>query len=105
MIAVVKVGGKQYKIQENETIRVEKCAFDVGQQIKLDKIVLISDDAGEQVKIGKPFLDGAAVMAKVRAHGKGKKIDVIKYKSKVRYRRKQGHRQPYTELLIEKISA
>jgi len=101
MFAVIVTGGKQYKVQEGDVLHVEKLEIEAGQVLVLDEILLIEKDGS--VQIGKPTVAGAKVTAKVVDHGKAKKIIVFKYKAKKNYRRKNGHRQPYTKILIEKI--
>ncbi len=101
MYAVIETGGKQYKVQEGEEIRVEKLDVEEGNEYKFDKVMLISNDG--ELKVGKPYVDGASVATTVVKHDKDKKIIVYKYKAKKDYRRKQGHRQPYTQVKIEKI--
>ena len=103
MYAVVVTGGKQYKVEEGNTIFVEKLEAEVGSTVELDKVLAVSKDG--EIKVGKPVVEGAKVVAKVVAQDKAKKIIVFKYKPKKDYRRKQGHRQPYTKLVIEKIEA
>jgi len=103
MYAILTTGGKQYKVQEGDVIYVEKLAVDVDTTVELNNVLAVSKD-GELV-IGKPVVEGANVVAKVLAQGKAKKIIVFKYKRKKDYRRKQGHRQQYTKLQIEKINA
>ena len=103
MYAVVATGGKQYKVAEGETLRVEKLNGDVGAEVAFDKVLLFSD--GESVKIGQPVLEGATVHGHIVDQNKAKKILVFKYKRRKRYRRKQGHRQMYTEVKIDKIEA
>lgn len=101
MYAIVETGGKQYRVQEGDVIFVEKIDAEEGGTVDLTKVLLVSKDG--EVKVGKPYVDGAKVEAKVLAHGKARKIVVFKYKPKKNYRKKQGHRQPYTKLQIEKI--
>ncbi|MBN1779340.1 MAG: 50S ribosomal protein L21 [Candidatus Buchananbacteria bacterium] len=100
-IAVIKTGGKQYLVKPKDTIKVEKLPNQVGDIVKFDAL-LVSDEAGKEVKIGQPS-SGISVEAKVLDQSKEDKITVIKYKSKVRYRRKAGHRQPFTKIEIQKI--
>lgn len=102
MYAVIETGGKQYKVQEGDSIRVEKLVSNEGETVKFEKVLLISDEG--KINVGKPYIDGAVVDAVVESHGKTKKIIVFKYKRKKDYRRKQGHRQPYTQIKIEKIT-
>ena len=103
MYAVLVTGGKQYRVQEGDVIYVEKLDAEVESTIELDNILVLSNDEG--LIVGKPVVEGAKVVATVLAQGKAKKIIVFKYKRKKDYRRKQGHRQPYTKLQIEKINA
>ncbi|EFE28517.2 ribosomal protein L21 [Filifactor alocis ATCC 35896] len=99
MYAVVETGGKQYRVQEGDVIQVEKLAVNEGEVVSLDVIALGKDG---KVFVGEE-LANVKVNAKVVSHGKGKKVIVFKYKPKKDYRRKQGHRQPYTELVIETV--
>jgi large subunit ribosomal protein L21 len=101
MYAIIETGGKQYRVSEGDVLRVEKLPADVGEIVELDKVLALSKEDGLQV--GKPWLESSKVTAKVLQHGKGDKIIVFKYKPKKNYRRKQGHRQPFTEIQIEKI--
>lgn len=99
--AVVETGGKQYKVTPGQAIDVERLDVAEGDTVELDKVLLIAD--GDKVTVGQPAVEGAKVVATSQGDGKGEKIIVFKYKSKVRYRRKKGHRQLYTRLLIDKI--
>jgi large subunit ribosomal protein L21 len=103
MYAIIQTGGKQYRVQEGDVLRVEKLEAGEGDVVAFDRVLTVvsSDD----VKIGTPVVAGAKVTAKVMAHGKDKKILVFKYKAKSNYRRRQGHRQPFTQVVIEKIEA
>ena len=103
MYAIVKTGGKQYKVAEGDTIFVEKLEASEGETVVFDQVLTVVSDAS--VKLGRPMVDGAKVTAKVVAHGKGKKILVFKNKAKSNYRKRQGHRQPFTKVVIEKIEA
>ncbi len=103
MYAVVESGGKQYKVQEGETLRVEKISGEVGSPVTFDKVLLFSD--GDKVDIGKPVLKKTTVNGHIVQQGKTKKVIVFKYKRRKRYRRKQGHRQQYTAVQIDKIKA
>lgn len=108
MIAVIKTGGKQYLVKAGQKIRVEKIAAPEGQSVAFSPVLLLAEDSpagGGDVKIGKPELKDSSVIGKVLKQGRAKKIDVIKYKRKVRYRRQRGHKQYFSEVLIEKISA
>jgi large subunit ribosomal protein L21 len=99
--AIIETGGKQYKVTEGQTIEVERLQVEEGGSVQLDKVLFYSD--GENITVGKPLVEGARVMATVKENGKAKKIIVFKYKAKVRYRRKNGHRQQFTSLSIDKI--
>ena len=101
MYAIFETGGKQLKVSEGISCKVEKLDLEVGSLVDFDRVLFIQD--GDDVKVGTPYLDGAVVSAKVISQGKERKIIVFKYKAKKNYRRKQGHRQPYTLLKIEKI--
>ena len=103
MYAVVNSGGKQYKVQKGEILRVEKIPGDVGSEVTFDRVLMFSD--GENVSIGQPVLDNVAVKGHIVEQGRAKKIIVFKYKRRKRYRRKQGHRQPYTAIQIDDIEA
>ncbi len=98
--AVIKTGGKQYKISEGDALKVERVASE-GGKITFNEVLLVDD--GKDTKIGTPMVSGATVTAMVVSEGRAKKIEVIKYKPKSRYFKKRGHRQPYTEIRIEKI--
>jgi large subunit ribosomal protein L21 len=103
MYAVLSTGGKQYRVQEGDVIFVEKLDAEVDSIVELTEVLAVSN--GEALKVGTPVVEGAKVVAKVVAQGKAKKITVFKYKAKKDYRKKTGHRQPYTKLVIEKIEA
>jgi large subunit ribosomal protein L21 len=102
MYAIIETGGKQIKVKEGQEIYIEKIDAAEGETVTFDKVLFVG---GETVKIGNPTVEGATVTAKVQKHGRQKKIIVFKYKPKKNYRRKQGHRQPYTKVVIEKINA
>ena len=103
MYAIIETGGKQYKVQEGDVVFVEKLAADPESEVTFDKVLAVSKEG--QVSFGNPLVEGASVVAKVLGHGKSRKIIVFKYKPKKGYRRKQGHRQPYTKVQISKINA
>lgn len=102
MYAVVETGGKQYKVSEGDVLTVEKLSADAGDKVVLDKVLLYSN--GDDMKVGAPYVEGAKVEADVVENGKGDKIIIFKFKSKKNYRKKQGHRQPYTMIKIASIS-
>ena len=102
MYAVFRTGGKQYRASQGDRLRVEKLDANVGDSVEFDQILLVGE--GSDVKVGAPLVDGGKVAAKVTAQGRGKKIDVIKFKRRKNYKRQHGHRQHYTEVEITSIS-
>ncbi|UOQ93864.1 50S ribosomal protein L21 [Halobacillus shinanisalinarum] len=102
MYAIIETGGKQIKVQEGQEIYVEKVSVEAGETVTFDKVLFVG---GDDTKVGAPFVDGASVTAKVEKQGRQKKLTVFKYKPKKNYKRKQGHRQPYTKLVVESIKA
>ncbi|MCL2338284.1 MAG: 50S ribosomal protein L21 [Firmicutes bacterium] len=103
MFAIIETGGKQYRVHEGDVLFVEKLPAEVGDTYTVDRVLAVEKDGALQV--GTPLLDGVKVLCKVQQHGKEKKIIVFKYKSKKNYRRKKGHRQPFTKVVVEKIEA
>jgi large subunit ribosomal protein L21 len=101
MYAVVATGGKQYKIKEGETLRIEKVDGNVGDAFTFDQVLLVAD--GDSLAVGQPMIEGASVSAHIVEQGKSKKILVFKYKRRKRYRRKQGHRQMFTAVRVDNI--
>jgi large subunit ribosomal protein L21 len=101
MYAIISTGGKQYKVAEGETVKVEKIAGSVGDSVSFDRVLLFSDE--ETVSVGQPTLEKAAVTGHIVEQGKAKKVIVFKFKKRKRYRKKTGHRQQYTALQIDKI--
>ena len=102
-LAVIKTGGKQYKVTENQTIKVEKLPVEEEKKVVFDQVLLVSDNDSKDVKVGKPLVEKAKVEGTVVEQGRAKKVNVVKYKAKVRYKRTKGHRQPFTKVKIEKI--
>ncbi len=102
MYAIIATGGKQYKVSEGDVIRVEKLGKEADEKVTFDQVLLVSDD---DVKVGNPTVANASVDATVVANGKAKKVIVYKYKRKTGYHKKNGHRQQYTEVKIDKINA
>jgi len=102
MYAVIKTGGKQYRVSSGEKIKVEQIPADVGSQITLDQVLMVAD--GEKVSIGAPLVAGAIVQATVVAHGRADKLHIFKMRRRKHYRKSGGHRQNYTEIQIDKIS-
>ncbi len=99
--AIIQTGGKQYKVSPGDAIDVEKLPVEEGSQVELDQVMMVSRQG--EVSLGTPTVEGARVVAEVTSHGRGKKLIVLKYKAKGRYRRKQGHRQSFTQLTIKDI--
>ena len=102
MYAIIATGGKQYKVSEGDIINVEKLGVEAGETVTFDQVLAVSDN---EMKVGSPFVDGASVTASVAENGRGKKVIVYKYKRKTGYHKKNGHRQAYTKVKIEKINA
>ena len=103
MYAVIQTGGKQYRVSEGDTLKVEKLGAEEGASVDLDKVLMIAD--GEEIKVGTPYVDGGKVTATVKSHGRGKKVKIIKFKRRKQHLKRQGHRQWFTELEITGISA
>ena len=102
MYAIIETGGKQIKVEAGQQIFIEKLDVEAGDTVTFDKVLFVG---GENTKVGVPFVEGATVTAKVEKNGRAKKITVFKYKAKKNYRKKQGHRQPYTKLTVDAINA
>ncbi len=102
MYAIIETGGKQLKVEEGQEIFVEKLDTDAEETVTFDKVLFLG---GDDVKVGAPYVEGATVTAKVEKQGRQKKVTVFKYKPKKNYKRKQGHRKPFTKLVIDKIQA
>ena len=102
MYAVIKTGGKQYKVEEGDTLRVEKLDAEEGGELSLDEVLMVAD--GENISVGTPLVAGASVAANVQSHGRGAKIKVVKFKRRKHHRKQMGHRQSYTELKITGIN-
>ena len=103
MYAVIKTGGKQYRVAAGEKIKVEQIAADVGQEITFDQVLAVGN--GGDLQIGAPLVSGASVVAKVVAHGKHDKVRIFKMRRRKHYQKRQGHRQQFTELQIQAIAA
>jgi large subunit ribosomal protein L21 len=101
MYAIIKTGGKQYRVAPGERLKVEQIPADVGAEVVLDQVLMVGD--GESVRLGQPTLVGTTVKATVLAHGRGEKIEIFKMRRRKNYRRHQGHRQGFTELKIDGI--
>ena len=103
MYAVIKTGGKQYRVMQGETLRVEKLEADVGAAVKFDQVLLIGE--GEGITVGSPLVAGASVAATVKAHGRADKVRIIKFRRRKHHMKQMGHRQHYTEIEITGIAA
>lgn len=103
MYAVIKSGGKQYRVQEGKTLKLEKLPLAVGDVMKFDEVLLVAD--GDKLSVGTPTVDSASVEAKVVSHGRHRKVKIIKFKRRKHHMKRQGHRQFYTEVEITKIGA
>jgi len=103
MYAVIKTGGKQYKVAAGEKIKIEQIAADVGQEVVIDQVLAVG--SGEDLKVGSPLVAGASVKATVVAQGKHDKVRIFKLRRRKHYKKSQGHRQTYTELQIDAVSA
>jgi large subunit ribosomal protein L21 len=103
MYAVIKTGGKQYRVSPGDSIDVEKLPYEVGERIELDEVLLVAN--GSEAKIGQPLVEGVKVKATVTRQARGRKVVIFKYRPSKRYRRKKGHRQHFTRLRIDEIVA
>lgn len=103
MYAVVVTGGKQYRVEQGSKVRVEKLSGEAGSTVTLDQVLMVGD--GADIKVGTPNVDGASVTAEIVGQGRGKKVEIIKFRRRKHHMKRQGHRQAYTELKITGISA
>ncbi len=103
MYAIIKSGGKQYRVQEGQTLKLEKLEIPTGESIEFDEVLLVGND--DDIKIGAPLVDGAKVAAEVVSHGRGDKVTIIKFRRRKHHMKRQGHRQWFTEVKITGISA
>jgi len=103
MYAVIKTGGRQYRVMQGETLRVEKLAGDVGAAIQFEEVLLVG--SGEDIQLGAPLVAGAVVAATIKSHGRGEKIRIIKFRRRKHHQKQMGHRQAYTEIEIGEINA
>jgi len=102
MFAVIVSGGKQYRVQEGQTLKLEKLAAEAGSSIEFDRVLLVGN--GDDIKVGAPVVEGAKVAAEVVAHGRGEKVNIIKFRRRKHHMKRQGHRQWFTEVKITGIS-
>ena len=103
MYAVIQTGGKQYRVSEGDTLKVEMLAAEAGSDVEIDKVLMVAD--GDTVQVGRPFIEGGKVIATVKSHGRGKKVRIIKFRRRKHHLKHQGHRQWFTELQITAINA
>ena len=103
MYAVIVTGGKQYRVKEGQTVKVEKLTAEEGASVEFDRVLMIAD--GEDIKVGAPYVEGSKVSATIKSQGRGKKIRIVKFRRRKHSRTTQGHRQSFTELEITGISA
>jgi large subunit ribosomal protein L21 len=103
MYAVIKTGGKQYRVAEGQTLKVEKLEVEEGASVEFDTVMMLAD--GDQIQVGAPYVDGARVTATVKSQGRGPKVRIIKFRRRKHYFKRQGHRQSYTELRIDGIGS
>jgi len=101
MFAVIKTGGKQYRVSQGDKLRIETLDAEAGDAVNLDQVLMVGE--GDKVTVGEPLISGASVSAKVLTHGRGKKVDIVKFRRRKHYRRQMGHRQNYTEVEITGI--
>ena len=103
MYAVIKTGGKQYRVSEGQTLKVEKLPVDAGASVDFEQVLLVAD--GEQVTVGAPLIEGGKVSATVKSHGRADKVEIVKFRRRKHHRKQMGHRQHYTEVEITGIQA
>ncbi len=103
MYAVIQTGGKQYRVSEGDTLRIEKLVAEEGATVEIDKVLMVAD--GDNVRVGQPFIAGGKVTATVKSQGRAKKVHIIKFRRRKHHMKRQGHRQWFTELTITGISA
>jgi len=103
MYAIMETGGKQFKVQQGDVLRIEKLDAEVGETVEVTKVLALSGDEG--LTVGKPYIEGAKVVLKVTEQGRGEKILVFKYKPKKKYRKLRGHRQPFSQVVVDEILA
>ncbi len=103
MYAVIQTGGKQYRVAEGSTLKVEKIDAEEGANVELDRVLMVAD--GDDVKVGAPYVEGGKVTATVKGHGRDKKVMIVKFRRRKHHMKRQGHRQAYTELEVTGINA
>jgi large subunit ribosomal protein L21 len=103
MYAVIQTGGKQYRVAQGSTLKVEKLDAETGASVELDRVLMVAD--GDDIKVGAPFLEGGKVTATIKSHGRGKKVTIVKFRRRKHHMKRQGHRQAFTEIEVTGISA
>lgn len=103
MYAIIETGGKQYRVAEGQTVKIEKLAAETGHTVDFDRVLMVGE--GEQIKVGTPVIAGAKVVAEVLKHGRGDKVQIIKFRRRKHHMKKAGHRQYFTEVKITKVEA
>lgn len=103
MYAVIATGGKQYRVTEGETLKVEKLDAEAGSEIELDQVLMVAD--GDAIRVGTPTLENGTVTATIKSHGRGKKVEIVKFRRRKHHRKQMGHRQSFTEIEVKKINA
>ncbi len=103
MFAVIETGGKQFLVQTGQTLSIDKLEAEEGKEVVFDKVLLLANDEGTDVQIGTPYLEGVSIAANVEEQGRSRKIRVVKFKRKIRYKRVRGHRQHFTKVKVDKV--
>ena len=103
MYAVIQTGGKQYRVAQGSTLKVEKLDAETGASVELDRVLMVAD--GDDIRVGAPFLEGGKVTATIKGHGRGKKVTIVKFRRRKHHMKRQGHRQAFTEIEVTGISA
>ncbi len=103
MFAVIETGGKQYLIKTGDTLKIEKLDVEAGKEVVFDKVLLLAKEDGSDVQLGSPYLDGVSIAANVEEQGRSRKVRVVKFKRKVRYKRVRGHRQHFTKVKVKAV--
>ncbi|MDH5324211.1 MAG: 50S ribosomal protein L21 [Gammaproteobacteria bacterium] len=103
MYAVIKTGGKQYKVEQGQTLKVEKLPVEAGASVDIEQVLMVAD--GDNITVGAPYVEGGKVTATVKSHGRGKKVEIVKFRRRKHHRKQMGHRQSYTEIEINSIKA
>ena len=103
MLAIIKTGGKQYKVAVGDKIKIEKLEVEAGKEVIFDQVLMLADEDGKNVQIGKPYLEGVSIVAMCEEQGKERTVRVVKYKRKIRYKKVHGHRQRYTKVKVAEV--